>query len=248
MKYLKKFNEELKPSTYRRAASKLKKMGGFNIDRAKNLTDWAEKREADDSIIKWEKNIEEFSKFGKFKLNIANKFTGDFYLDLNFSRDSFLDEYAPIGEGDDEDYVRLGFFIGAIPVDEETRVKTLEIVTEDDFSNGFIWSNMLSIELKIIPGSYEITDISIEDYDVELTGGVELADRASAGRLRSLLVSLFENPNLNYPSGYNDYEYFYEMFESLILAGAGLSSDLGMTMEQLAEYIKKFPASKLIKK
>jgi hypothetical protein len=32
MKHLKKFNEELKPSTYRRAASKLKKMGGFNVD------------------------------------------------------------------------------------------------------------------------------------------------------------------------------------------------------------------------
>lgn len=248
MKYLKKFNEELNPSTYRRAASKLKKLGGFNIDVAKNLTDWAEKREADESIIKWEKNIEEFSKFGKFKLNIANKFTGDFYLDLNFSRDSFLDEYAPIGEGDDEYYVGLGFFIGAIPVDEETRVKTLEIVTEDDFSNGFIWSNMLSIGLKIIPGSYEITDISIEDYDVELTGGVELADRASAGRLRSLLVSLFENPNLNYPSGYNDYDYFYEMFESVILAGGGLSSDLGMKMEEIAEYIKKFPARELINK
>lgn len=248
MKYLKKFNEELRPSTYRRAASKLKKMGGFNIDRAKNLTDWAEKREADDSIIKWKKNIEEFSKFGKFKLNIANKFTGDFYLDLNFSRDSFLDEYSPIGEGEGEYEVRLGFFIGAIPVDEETRVKTLESVIEDDFGNGFIWSNMLSIGLKIIPGSYEITDIALEDYDEELTGGVELADRASAGRLRSLLVSLFENPNLNYPSGYNDYDYFYEMFESVILAGGGLSSDLGMKMEEIAEYIKKFPARELTNK
>ena len=247
MKYLKKFNEELNPNTYRRAASKLKKMGGFNIDRAKNLTDWAEKREADDSIIKWKKNIEEFSKFGKFKLNIANKFTGDFYLYLNFSRDSFLDEYAPVEEGGEYE-LRLGFFIGAIPVDEETRVKTLETVIEDDFGNGFIWSNMLSIGLKIIPGSYEITDMALEDYDEELTGGVELADRASAGRLRSLLVSLFENPNLNYPSGYNDHDYFYEMFESVILAGGGLSSDLGMTMEQLAEYIKKFPASELIKK
>lgn len=244
MKYLKKFNEELKPSTYRRAASKLKKMGGFNIDRAKNLTDWAEKREADDSIIKWEKNIEEFSKFGKFKLNIANKFTGDFYLDLSFDRDSFLDEYGSIEEGDYE--IRLGFFVGAIPVDEETRVKTLETVSEDDFGNGFIWSNILSFEIKIMSGSYEISDLSFEDYDEGLTGGVELADRASAGKLRSLLVSLFENPNLNYPSGYNDFDYFYEMFESLILAGAGLSSDLGMSMEQLAGYVKKFPASELI--
>jgi len=246
MKHLKKFNEELKPSTYRRAASKLKKMGGFNVDRAKDLTDWADKREADDSIIKWKKNIEEFSKFGKFKLNIANKFIGEFYLDLSFDRDSFLDEYESIRDGNCE--IRLGFFVGAIPADEETRIKTLETVPEDDFGNGFIWSNILSFGITIDPGSYEISDLSFEDYDDTLTGGVELADRASAGRLRSLLVSLFENPNLNYPSGYNDFDYFYDMFETLILAGAGLSSDLGMSMEQLAEYVKKFSASELITK
>jgi hypothetical protein len=246
MKHLKKFNEELNPSTYRRAASKLKKMGGFNVDRAKDLTDWADKRELDEGIIKWKKNIEEFSKFGKFKLNIANEFIGEFYLNLSFDRDNFLDEYESIEDGDYE--IRLGFFVGAIPVDEETRIKTLETVPEDDFGNGFIWSNVLSFAITLVPGSYEISDLSFEDYDSSLTGGVELADRASAGRLRSLLVSLFENPNLDYPSGYNDFDYFYEMFETLILAGAGLSSDLGMSMEKLAEYVKKFSASELITK
>jgi hypothetical protein len=43
MKYLKKFNEELRPQTYMSAARKLDKLG--HTDRANALKDWAKETE-----------------------------------------------------------------------------------------------------------------------------------------------------------------------------------------------------------
>lgn len=58
MKYLKKFNEELDPMTYRRAASKIIKRAEkdpfYDMEtakaRAKELKDWADKREYDETM------------------------------------------------------------------------------------------------------------------------------------------------------------------------------------------------------
>ena len=87
MKYLKKFNEELDPMTYRRAASKIIKRAEkdpfYDMEVAKSsaeeLRNWASKREDDETIVKWHKNIEKFKKWGKIKANI-NGHVGDFYL------------------------------------------------------------------------------------------------------------------------------------------------------------------------
>jgi hypothetical protein len=47
---------------------------------------------------------------------------------------------------------------------------------------------------------------------------------------------LFSNPNLNYPSGYTDYEDFYDLFDNVIIPV--ISSDSGITMDIIAEEIK----------
>ena len=54
MKYLKRFNEELRPQTYMSAARKLDKLG--HHDRSKDLKDWGLEMESREEMDKWRKN------------------------------------------------------------------------------------------------------------------------------------------------------------------------------------------------
>ena len=95
MKYLKKFNEELNPRTYRSAAAKLLKQSPFNKERVEDLNTWADKREMVEDSAKWEKMKAETSKFGTYNLSIENNadgedFVGRFHPYITFERDGFL--------------------------------------------------------------------------------------------------------------------------------------------------------------
>ena len=77
MKYLKKFNEELRPQTYKSAARKLNKIvkekpalaKAIGAEkRAKDLEEYAKKVEDLSHIDQWKKNIDQFSKYGEFNL------------------------------------------------------------------------------------------------------------------------------------------------------------------------------------
>jgi hypothetical protein len=235
MKYLKKFNEELDPMTYRRAAAKIIKRAEkdpfYDMETAKasaeELRNWASKREDDETIVKWHKNIEEFKKYGKIKANINGK-VGDFYLNLTFDRDATLDQYEDT-EGSE---LNIGFFIGLIPVDESTKDKFMDEF--DDFGNGFFWASILNIKFSIESGTYKFEKIEFFDYGDSV---FKIADAPSSKRVKKLIIDLFNNPTLNYPSGYTDYEYFYELFEEVVIPV--VSGDTGITMEAIAEEIKK---------
>ena len=122
MRHLKRFNEELKLSTYKRASEKLKKIGHSN--RAKAFDDVIEKKKkeeedkrAKEGIENWKNNVAEYSKFGEFKFKISPKgqnrregtnpqtghkfwvnqkgkslISDNFYLYLDFDSDAFDDE------------------------------------------------------------------------------------------------------------------------------------------------------------
>lgn len=84
MKYLKRFNEELRPQTYRSAAAKLLKQSPRNQKRADELRDWADKRQMADDSAKWEQMKQQYSKFGTYNLHIENNadgtdFVGNFH-------------------------------------------------------------------------------------------------------------------------------------------------------------------------
>ena len=103
MKYLKRFNEELKPSTYMSAAKKLTAIG--HTGRAEELKDWAEETEKREEVTKWKERLQDYGPFGTFKVNIVNpeteeKFTGDFYLDVNFDELGFEDNFEYEKEND----------------------------------------------------------------------------------------------------------------------------------------------------
>ena len=251
MKYLKKFNEELKPQTYRSAAAKLLKQSPFNKERADDLRDWADKREMVEDSAKWEKMKQECSKFGTYNLQIGNnadgtEFVGRFHPYITFDRDGFLDEYEYNKEKGADFDMQLGLFLGSIPADQETLEKCIETMPDPDFNNGFFWTNNISILIYFENGSTKIHDIMIDEYDDSLTGSVSVTDRNSAQTLKTLLAKMFSDPSLGYPSGYNDFDSFYEMFEAKVLAEAGLSSDYGFSMEAIADFLKGVSANKFI--
>ena len=245
MRYLKRFNEELRSETYRRASYKLKKLG--HEDRAKELSDWSKKVENDENLVKWEEHKSELSKFGKFKLKITNpdtnkKFTGDFYLSLNLDRMAFEDSLDEIIAD------KNGVFwiaIGIVPADEKTLNDCMGYLPDNDMSNGFFWGLSLSLEFTLEDDQIKFNSYSLDNYDENISGDIKIADRASAGRFKNLLKNMFSNPDFNYPSGYNDFQYFYEMVYSVFGAQFGLSSDYGFSPEVITNFINTMSANEM---
>jgi len=76
------------------------------------------------------------------------------------------------------------------------------------------------------------------DYDDEMNGKINFADRGSANKFKNLLIQIFSNPQLGYPSGYTDADDLYEKLTNCILAENSFSSDYGFRLEDAAEYIR----------
>ena len=242
MKYLKRFNEELKPSTYMSAAKKLTAIG--HTDRANTLKDWSEQTEKREDMAKWKERLQEYSPFGTYKVNVVNpeteeKFTADFALDINFDELSFEDSFEWEKEKDPNNVsgVNIFFFIGLIPTSEEILKKCEEIMPEPEFGNGMFWGMSCGIDFKVQNGQVILDKFTLEDYDENLSGNVSFADRASAGKFKNLLKSIFSNPELNYPSGYTDVDYMYQKLEQVILIRQGFSSDYGFELRNVADFI-----------
>ena len=242
MKYLKRFNEELRPRTYMSAAKKLTDIG--HTDRANALKDWAQETEKREEITKWKDRLQDYGLFGTYKVNVVNpeteeKFTGDFYLDINFDELSFEDnfEYQKEQNPDAIEGVSIFFFIGLIPTTEETLRKCVEIMPEPEFGNGMFWGMSCGIDFEVIKNEVILKKFLLDDYDENLSGNVSFADRSSANKFKTLLKNIFTNPELNYPSGYTDVEYMYQKLEQVILVQQGFSSDYGFELKQVADFI-----------
>lgn len=252
MKHLKKYNEELRPTTYFSAARKLKKIG--HPGRAEELEKWGEKMESEQSLTKWRDCLQDYAPFGTFKMNITNpkngrKITEDFALFLQFDELAFEDNFE-IEAGDDKNNVKglsLLFFIGLIPTSQETIKKCEEVLPEPEFGNGFYWGMCFSVDFDIVEGQVTMTGYSFDDYDSGLTGNVSFADRASAGKFKMLIKNIFSNPSLGYPSSYTDETDMYKKLEQVVLIRQGFSSDYGFDFNQVAEFINKISPNLLYK-
>jgi|APGre2960657404_1045060.scaffolds.fasta_scaffold14056_4 hypothetical protein len=242
MKYLKRFNEELRPRTYLSAAKKLTAIG--HTDRANTLKDWANETEKREEIIKWKERIQEYSPFGIYKVNIVNPqsgemFTADFALDLSFDELAFEDsfEYEKQKDPNNINGVNIFFFIGLIPTSEEVLKKCEEVMPESEFGNGMFWGMCCGVDFKVQNGEVILDKFTLDDYDETLSGNISFADRASAAKFKNLLKSIFSNPELNYPSGYRDIEYIYQKLEQVILIQQGFSSDYGFELKNVGDFI-----------
>ena len=245
MKYLKRFNEELTPRVYMSAAKKLTNLG--HTDRANVLKDWANETEKREEMVKWKERLQSYSPFGIYKVNVVNpesggkmgKFTADFYLDLSFDELVFEDnfEFEKQKDPNNVNGVSIFFFVGLIPTSEEVLKKCEEVMPEPEFGNGMYWGMSCGIDFKVQSGEVILEKFALDDYDENLSGNISFADRASAGKFKNLLKSIFSNPDLNYPSGYTDVEYMYQKLEQVILVQQGFSSDYGFELKNVADFI-----------
>ena len=246
MKYLKKFNEELKSKTYLNAARKLNKLG--DKDRSKKLTEYGLKIEEKENIEKWKKTIDEYSEFGTYKIAIRpptyeilmDSFIGDFHLAVIFDDCSFMD-------GLGEDSPNIIFYIGIIPKDDETLNMCLKNMPENDFDNGFFWGMFLSIKFDKSSNTIKFTELKLEPYDRGSYGDISIGDRQSAGRFKNLIKNIISNKDLNYPSSMNNTDYMYETLSNTILSEAGLSLDYGLSLDDISEFIGTISPNTLYK-
>lgn len=242
MKYLKRFNEELNPRTYLSAAKKLTAIG--HTDRANTLKDWTGETEKREEMTKWKERLQEYSPFGIYKVNVVNpetgeKLTADFALDVNFDELAFEDNFEFEKQKDPNNIngVSIFFFIGLVPTSEDLIKKCEEIMPGSEFGNGMFWGMCFGIDFKVQNGEVILDKFSLDDYDENLSGNVSFADRASAGKFKNLLKSIFTNPDLNYPSGYTDADSLYQKLEQVILVQQGFSSDYGFELKNVADFI-----------
>lgn len=160
MKYLKRFNEELKATTYRSAGDKFTKMG--HKRRGAELLDYATQVELKEKSQKLRQAQDENKEYGLFDITMTrgwggNKrdvFSGKFYLQMCLESDWFKDQRNDWLAEDMDWSIGIAMEFAIIPADDET-LKMLETSEDGDivyFRNNSMydyryWTNRLWISL-----------------------------------------------------------------------------------------------------
>jgi hypothetical protein len=209
MKHLKRYNEELNPSTYTSAAAKLRQLG--HVRRPKELEDWSN---FEKERLKKQQQLfrkDELSQFSPFKLkfykqrwNSATRITeedflgeGLFYVEPSFSSDWFGDmmyDHEADGEG-----LSIPFEFGTSPANEETEIAWEEIkskcqsLKEQEY-DGVTYNTRMWIKL-FVPDSYVITNENKCFWETADNGLFVLDSRAEAIRFKKLIIDSLEGKN-----------------------------------------------------
>jgi hypothetical protein len=261
MRYIKRFNEELDPRTYKRAAKKLRKIvidqprlaRSINASsRADELEKHAKNVESSDQMKKWVKKVQEMSKFGEFEITLSNQdentlsnedeneFSGTFYLEVVPNLED-LTEFWNDSDTEDRE-IQISLSVGLIPKNKED-IQVIKDLFDLDFYNSFFWGFWLHVEYRVVNSSVEFVGITIYDYDPETCKVI--FNRKSANSLKRLIVSLFD-PSTSYPSGYRDITDFYEKLEVEIIQGLEISADYGIDMQRIKNDLQKLPVTQFL--
>ena len=230
MRYLKKYNEELKPETYLSAAQKLQSLG--HQRRPEALRVYAEEIKQRQKEERKAKTLEEAKKLGEYDVKFGD-FVGKCYIYFSWINDDF-DECVQEFKSEDGSSLWLKFSMGFIPVDEETLYSFNEAETRTGYpnskisysispsDNGVWWIQDFGINLSKSVGLINQNDISlypdIEEATEELIPGGDVyldgiefpafyfADRANAQKFKTMLHKLFNseiifNADSNRPGG-----------------------------------------------
>lgn len=242
MKHLKKFNEELEPSTYLTASRKLKKLG--HERRAKSLEDWGRAAEKRVSMEKWKKKIQEYSPWGKatFKFMLGKKevFRGDFYLIFTFDDYAHFDSIPYLKETSKGYFsFNINFALGLIPADEETLQKCISKFPDPYFGNGFFWGNWVNINYKVENEKLSFSGVSYNPYDEGQTLSSELVDRRGALTLKKSLMACLDE-DVDYPSSDNRYQTMHDLVFRCICQQCELLVDYNLDMERMLNDVKGY--------
>lgn len=237
MKHLRRFNEELNPMTYRRAASKLDKIEkespkkGKAIDakrRSDDLRQHAKEIESKEHYRKWKKEIETFKEFGEFEFILEEGGNPEtFYISLI----SELDSLTECWNDGEQDSINFSFAGGIIPMNDEQYSRLTKLY---DAYNGFIWAFWIMVDYDIKNEEIKFKGISMDTYEIE---DLQIANRKTANNLKKLLVDIFDNKF--YPSGYTDIDNAHDRIQKEIIQGLSLSIDYGFEMDNVKSDISK---------
>jgi len=210
MKYLKRFNEELKSSTYKSAANKLKGMG--HIRRSGELEEWTKEVENRERDARELANFNSFKHDVPFKINLvkskwnsANKsrdheimMTGNFYLKPSFDDSWAQDQYNDnINEDGTCSYgYYMPFEIGIMAADEETKEKfrSIEENLSDEVYEGVYWNQRLYYKI-INEGSKEVTPTGEFSWECRENDEIVFENRAEALRFKKMFVDAVHGRN-----------------------------------------------------
>jgi len=251
MKYLKKFNEELRSQTYKSAARKLKQILkekptlGKAIgaeERANKLELYSKDVQEKKDIENWKKEVEEFSKYGEFNIEMSIPGTKSikpkvysFYLDIVTEIEQMIDSWDD--EDPDNRELTFGFCVGLIPKTIEDR-EEIKMNFNSEFWNGHTWGLWIYPTYKVLNSEVTFKGLTIYDYDS--SPNHQIADRKTAVALKRLLVNIFD-PTFDYPSGYKDITNMYDKIEQSAIQGLEISATYGIDMGRIQEDIQKLP-------
>ena len=257
MKYLKKFNEELKSTTYKSAADKLsyrhsarsKALSAFSDVRLKEEEEEAarialenERIKKDKEYKEWQDEIKRYSPFGLFTFKISPygggpAFEEDFYLMVTH----WYDDHEI--RQNSETWLNFDFHL--VPKDIETYEK-VKNCAEWDWQDGFrfhIWRGWVNITTT---EDYCEVNSFVTDSADNFNGKIEIADRKTALKFKRLLYSIFTSKDYpDYVAAYHEtYPSLYNAVEAT-LAESGISSDFGLEMKNIADCINKITVNSL---
>ena len=249
MKYLKKFNEELKAQTYKSAARKLKKILkekpalGKAIgaeERANKLELYSKDVQERQDIEAWKREVEEFSKYGEFNIEMSisqepsiKPKVYSFYLDIVPEIHQMIDSWDE--EDPDNRELTFGFCAGLIPKTIEDR-EEIKMNFNSDFWNGHTWGFWIYPTYSVLNSEVTFKGLTIYNYDT--SPDHQIADRKTAVALKRLLVNIFD-PIFDYPSGHKDITNMYDKIERDAIQGLEISATYGIDMGRIQEDIKK---------
>jgi hypothetical protein len=186
MKYLKRFNEELKVSTYKSASTKLTQMG--HKRRGAQMLDYATQKEKEEERRKLQETRDEMSRFEPFNLIIKGngERSGKFYIipsvELEWYRDLLWDW---IGDGM-EYSCSLPFEFGIMVADEETEETFKDWNWIPEQWDGVSYPNRMYL------GTTKVFSPSFESWDRDI---FQFSTRADAMRFKKMFVDLLEGKN-----------------------------------------------------
>jgi hypothetical protein len=210
MKHLRKFNEELKSSTYASAAAKLKDMG--HIRRSGEMEEWTKEVQNKEKDARELQHYNEFKHDVPFKINLVKSvwdsgsksrkdeimMGGDFYLKVSFDYDWARDQYHDnVDEDGTAEYAQyMPFEIGIMPADEESKeiFRLIEDRLSDEVYEGAYYPQRLYYKI-IKEGSREITPTGEFSWECRENDEIVFENRSEALRFKKMFVDAVHGRN-----------------------------------------------------
>lgn len=235
MKYIKKFNEELKSSTYYSAAKKTTELGvnkdnvGIYKDRARKFSARGDKEKSKERKNEWLNTLESFKGKTIVRGRLNGLAIGNYYISLEIDDDvvSHLLEEGPIEDGAE---IAIWFYIGFVPADEETYETCSKYSFFDEIDNGiFNYVLMSGITFEVNNGNYHNLDFYYHDH----SGDFKFAQIKDYKVLKNRFVV--------------DIKTKFKNDIDEIIAGLGIGADYGIDFTDIYNFMKNYNVNDLIK-